>query len=94
MQRNHHLDPGFEIGDSPHKLSANHQIRFLTDDANVWSQNAWDHVPPPIGQEAQIAAALAKQRSAPVPEQDKYKYNEKPARHWFVHSRIYHKLCQ
>ncbi|KZT00582.1 methyltransferase [Laetiporus sulphureus 93-53] len=56
--------------------------RFLTDDADVWSQNAWDHVPPPNDQGEIIASALAKQRNAPVPENEKQKYYEKPARHW------------
>ncbi|KAJ6485644.1 methyltransferase [Mycena sanguinolenta] len=56
--------------------------RFLTDDAAVWTQNAWDHVPPPDDQDEIIAASLLKQRSAPVPEDDKHKYNERPARHW------------
>ena len=56
--------------------------RFLTDDADVWSQNAWDHVPPPDDQDEVISAALTKQKSAPVPDGDKAKYNEKPARHW------------
>ncbi|KAI0332694.1 methyltransferase [Cubamyces sp. BRFM 1775] len=56
--------------------------RFLTDEADVWSQNAWDHVPPPTDQDEVISAALNKQKSAPVPEEEKQKYNEKPAKHW------------
>ncbi|KAG6909371.1 hypothetical protein DXG01_000810 [Tephrocybe rancida] len=55
---------------------------FLTDESQVWSQNAWDHVPPPDDQAETINASLSKQRSAPVPDDDKPKYNEKPARHW------------
>ncbi|KAI0642022.1 methyltransferase [Trametes meyenii] len=56
--------------------------RFLTDEADVWTQNAWDHVPPPTDQDEVISSALNRQRSAPVPEDEKQKYNEKPARHW------------
>ncbi|KAF8075177.1 S-adenosyl-L-methionine-dependent methyltransferase [Lyophyllum atratum] len=56
--------------------------RFLTDESEVWSQNAWDHVPPPDDQVEAIAASLSKQRLAPVPNADKPKYNDKPARHW------------
>ncbi|KAF8990673.1 methyltransferase [Cyathus striatus] len=56
--------------------------RFLTDDADVWSQNAWDHVPPPDDQTEIIAKSLAKQRLAPVPIEEKQKYNDKPAKHW------------
>ncbi|KAJ7497979.1 methyltransferase [Mycena galericulata] len=56
--------------------------RFLTDETEVWSQNAWDHVPPPDDQDEIIAASLLKQRSAPVPEAEKQKYNDRPARHW------------
>lgn len=58
------------------------KLRFLTEESNVWSQNAWDHVPPPDDQVETIATSLAKQRLAPVPDVDKPKYNEKPARHW------------
>ncbi|KAJ7065217.1 methyltransferase [Mycena amicta] len=54
--------------------------RFLTDQTEVWSQNAWDHVPPPDDQDEIIAAALQRQRSNPVP--DKETYNDRPARHW------------
>ncbi len=57
--------------------------RFLTDKVDVWSQNAWDHVPPPNDQDEIIAAALAKQHIAPVPEDDRAKYYEKPAKHWY-----------
>lgn len=56
--------------------------RFLTDETQVWSQNAWDHVPPPDDQEETIAASLQRQRLAPVPETEKQKYNDKPSRHW------------
>uniref|UniRef100_A0A0W0FD23 tRNA N(3)-methylcytidine methyltransferase n=1 Tax=Moniliophthora roreri TaxID=221103 RepID=A0A0W0FD23_MONRR len=56
--------------------------RFLTDESQVWTHNAWDHVPPPTDQEEIIAASLAKQRLSPVPVQDRIKYNDKPARHW------------
>ncbi|KAH9926962.1 methyltransferase [Fomitopsis serialis] len=56
--------------------------RLLTLEADVWSQNAWDHVPPPDDQDEIINAALARQKLAPVPEDEKQKYNEKPAKHW------------
>ncbi|KAH6915809.1 actin filament binding protein [Coprinopsis sp. MPI-PUGE-AT-0042] len=56
--------------------------RFLTDEQEVWSQNAWDHVPPPDDQGEIIAKALEKQKSNPVPVEEKVKYNEKPAKHW------------
>ena len=62
----------------------NDVYRFLREGADVWSHNAWDHVPPPDDQGETIAAALAKQHLAPVPEEDKPRYNEQPARHWFV----------
>ncbi|KAF5316640.1 hypothetical protein D9619_006243 [Psilocybe cf. subviscida] len=56
--------------------------RFLTDEQDVWSQNAWDHVPPPDDQDEAIAKSLSKQRSAPVPDEEKVRLNEKPAKHW------------
>ncbi|KIM90183.1 hypothetical protein PILCRDRAFT_59943 [Piloderma croceum F 1598] len=56
--------------------------RRVIDEANVWSQNAWDHVPPPDDQIETITASLARQRIAPVPDNEKSKYNENPSRHW------------
>ncbi|EPQ56165.1 methyltransferase [Gloeophyllum trabeum ATCC 11539] len=56
--------------------------RFLTDEADVFTHNAWDHVPPPEDQAEKIAASLAMQHSAPVPEDEKHKYNDRPSRHW------------
>lgn len=73
---------GFYYCASVRELNGITMNRFLTNDADVWSQNAWDHVPPPDDQDEIIEAALAKQRSAPVPENERVKYNEKPAKHW------------
>ncbi|KAI6013554.1 S-adenosyl-L-methionine-dependent methyltransferase [Pisolithus marmoratus] len=56
--------------------------RFLTEQSDVWTQNAWDHVPPPEDQDEAISVSLARQRVAPVPESDKEKYNAKPAKYW------------
>jgi len=56
--------------------------RFLTDEDDVWAHNAWDHVPPPEDQAEIIAASLARQKGAPVPDDEKVKYNEKPAKYW------------
>jgi len=58
--------------------------RFLTDDQNVWTHNAWDRVPPPDDQDEIVAAAMAKQRSLPVPEEEKAKVNAKPSRNWYL----------
>ena len=71
------------------RLNGRMRHRFLTEDQDVWSQNAWDHVPPPDDQDEIIAAALAKQKAAPVPEEEKTKYNEKPAKHWYAKISIY-----
>ena len=74
--------------------SLTHQHRFLTENDDVWSQNAWDHVPPPADQDATIAASLARQRAAPVPDDDKPKYNTRPAKHWSVPIFLdIHPLC-
>nr|GAT55058.1 predicted protein [Mycena chlorophos] len=56
--------------------------RFLTDEAEVWTQNAWDHVPAPDDQDEIISAALQRQRNNPVPEDSQIHYNNRPARHW------------
>lgn len=59
---------------------------YLTPDKDVWSKNAWDHVPPPADQGERIAASLARQRAKPVPDTDKTQYNTKPAKYWLVTS--------
>ena len=56
----------------------------MTDDQDVWSHNAWDRVPPPDDQDEIVAAAMAKQRSLPVPEEEKLKINAKPSRNWYT----------
>jgi len=56
--------------------------RFLTADADVWSQNAWDHVEPPSERLEYVEESLRRQRSAPVPLEEQRKYNERPWRHW------------
>jgi tRNAThr (cytosine32-N3)-methyltransferase len=56
----------------------------------VWSQNAWDHVPPPDDQIETITASLARQRIAPVPDNEKPRYNENPSRHWWAGRVFFH----
>ncbi|KAJ7089858.1 methyltransferase [Mycena belliarum] len=62
--------------------------RFLTDETQVWTKNAWDHVPPPNDQHELIAASLLKQRTTPVAPDERAKYNDRPARQWdtFYHN--------
>ncbi|KAH7909696.1 S-adenosyl-L-methionine-dependent methyltransferase, partial [Hygrophoropsis aurantiaca] len=74
-----------KLTSSVHDISAEKPpfgSRFLTESSDVWAQNAWDHVPPPKDQAETITASLAKQRLAPVPDEEKIKYNEKPAKYW------------
>ncbi|KAJ3510705.1 hypothetical protein NLJ89_g4519 [Agrocybe chaxingu] len=80
-RRSPHLDRGQPTAVSI-KSSVEKHRRFLTEDADVWSQNAWDHVAPPEDQGETIARSLSKQRQNPVPLEEKQKYNEKPAKHW------------
>jgi len=56
-----------------------HGTRYEDD---VWTHNAWDHVPPPEDQVDTIATSLARQKADPVPNDEKTKYNEKPAKYW------------
>ncbi|TDL23711.1 methyltransferase [Rickenella mellea] len=56
--------------------------RFLTEDSDIWSKNAWDHVPLPEDQSDRISSSLSRQRNSPVPDHEKPHYNDKPARHW------------
>ncbi|KAJ3765984.1 methyltransferase, partial [Lentinula raphanica] len=56
--------------------------RFLVDPSLTFTQNAWDHVPPPTDQEATIAASLARQRAAVVSAEETQKLNAKPAKYW------------
>ncbi|EDR13942.1 uncharacterized protein LACBIDRAFT_229586 [Laccaria bicolor S238N-H82] len=66
----------------PTSIDSSTSFRFLTDEEDVWSQNAWDHVPPPDDQVEIIANSLSRQRLTPVPAEEKVRYNEKPAKHW------------
>ncbi|CAE6470829.1 unnamed protein product [Rhizoctonia solani] len=56
--------------------------RFLTEDQDVWSKNAWDHVPPPSDQAERIEKAIGRQRNSPVPKEESLKYNVNPASYW------------
>ncbi|KAJ3812727.1 methyltransferase [Lentinula aff. lateritia] len=56
--------------------------RFLVDPSLTFTQNAWDHVPPPIDQGTTIATSLARQRAAVVSEEERLKLNSKPAKYW------------
>jgi tRNAThr (cytosine32-N3)-methyltransferase len=67
--------------------------RFLTEEDDVWSQNAWDHVPPPDDQLEKITESLSKQRLKPVPQDEKEKYNSKPAKHWYIPFTIFIVTC-
>jgi tRNAThr (cytosine32-N3)-methyltransferase len=60
---------------------------FLVHEGDVWQQNAWDHVPPPSDHDEVIAASLTRQRSAPVPVDERTKYNQNPSRHWYSRRR-------
>ncbi|KAG1747871.1 S-adenosyl-L-methionine-dependent methyltransferase [Suillus paluster] len=74
-----------KLSSSVHDINADKPpfgSRFLTQDSDVWAQNAWDHVPPPEDQTETITASLARQRLVPVPDNDKKTYNEKPAKFW------------
>ncbi|EPT01123.1 hypothetical protein FOMPIDRAFT_1036443 [Fomitopsis schrenkii] len=80
-----HKVPTSRVASSVHDVNAQKPpfgARFLTSDADVWSQNAWDHVPPPDDQDEIISSSLARQKLSPVPEDEKPKYNDKPAKHW------------
>ncbi|KAJ7483153.1 S-adenosyl-L-methionine-dependent methyltransferase [Mycena latifolia] len=85
------MDPQASTSSDTKQTSSVHDVgadappfgsRFLVDEAQVWTKNAWDHVPPPNDQGDLIAASLQKQRSAPVPPDERAKYNERPARQW------------
>ncbi|KAJ3859478.1 S-adenosyl-L-methionine-dependent methyltransferase [Lentinula novae-zelandiae] len=56
--------------------------RFLVDPSLIFTQNAWDHVPPPMDQGTTIATSLARQRAAVVSEEERLKLNSKPAKYW------------
>ncbi|KIK80166.1 hypothetical protein PAXRUDRAFT_833689 [Paxillus rubicundulus Ve08.2h10] len=74
-----------KITSSVHDISAEKPpfgSRFLTGDSDVWAHNAWDHVPPAENQAETITTSIERQRLAPVPTEDKEKYNSKPAKYW------------
>ena len=77
--------------------------RYLTDEAQVFEKNAWDHVPPPEDQDEKISAAIARQKKVPVPDDKKsesyvisvsqhligatVKYNTRPSLYWDIFYR-------
>ncbi|KAF5367609.1 hypothetical protein D9757_010639 [Collybiopsis confluens] len=77
--------PEKKLTSSVHDLNAKDPpfgSRFLLDPTLTFTQNAWDHVPPPADQGNSIAASLARQRAAPVPDSERSKLNSKPANFW------------
>ncbi|KIY68041.1 methyltransferase [Cylindrobasidium torrendii FP15055 ss-10] len=59
--------------------------RYLRDEADVFTRNAWDNVvPDPESQAEVIAASLARQRAAPVLDAAKAWCNENPHKPWDI----------
>ncbi|KZT59474.1 S-adenosyl-L-methionine-dependent methyltransferase [Calocera cornea HHB12733] len=56
--------------------------RFLTAQQDVWSKNAWDHVPPPADQGERVREALERQERGRVPPELQEKYNTSPSTYW------------
>lgn len=56
--------------------------RYLTQDDDVYSHNAWDHVVPPPEWKVQAKETLQVQRSGKVSDQMKWAYNSKPSLYW------------
>lgn len=58
--------------------------RFLTEDTDVFSHNAWDHVEFGEEQVQEAQQLIAKQHENPVPDFDKTLYNTNPAKYWDI----------
>lgn len=58
--------------------------RYLTNDEEVFSHNAWDHVEWGEEQVNEALEKISKQYDAPVSEFDKKIYNAKPAKFWDI----------
>ncbi|ODV94706.1 hypothetical protein PACTADRAFT_50566 [Pachysolen tannophilus NRRL Y-2460] len=58
--------------------------RFLENEDDVFSHNAWDHAEWGEEQRQEAEAKIAKQYDAPVDEFDKNLYNSNPARYWDI----------
>lgn len=56
--------------------------RFLLSEEEVFSYNAWDHVETDAAYKAYSATQIAAQRSKPVGDYDKKRFNEDPAKWW------------
>ncbi|GAA5848574.1 hypothetical protein JCM8547_004557 [Rhodosporidiobolus lusitaniae] len=56
--------------------------RFLTEDRDPWTHNAWDQVEWGPAEEEFAQAALEKQRSSPVPQHVQEELNKDPAAQW------------
>ncbi|EJD48093.1 methyltransferase [Auricularia subglabra TFB-10046 SS5] len=60
--------------------------RYLTNEEDIFTKNAWDHVPAPEGYDDFVNAALEKQRGKPVTDFEKTKINGPgmAARNWDI----------
>ncbi|KAG0645220.1 tRNA methyltransferase [Hyphodiscus hymeniophilus] len=56
--------------------------RYLSDEANVFEFNAWDHVETDDTYKEYAELQYAKQREAPVSDFDKTRFNSDPAKWW------------
>lgn len=66
------------------KVSAPFQfgLRHLSDTADPFTFNAWDHVPPPSAHLQHAETQYALQRSSPVSAFDRQRFNTDPAKWW------------
>lgn len=56
--------------------------RLLTDNADIWSHNAWDHVTPPQAHYDQVAETLARQAETKLTLEEAEEFHAAPAGYW------------
>lgn len=56
--------------------------RLLTDESDIWSHNAWDHVTPPASYYDQVASTLARQAETKLTLEEATPYHQAPASYW------------
>lgn len=56
--------------------------RLLTDNADIWSHNAWDHVTPPASHYDAVAATLARQAETKLSLEEAEVFHSSPAGYW------------
>ncbi|KAJ1798341.1 hypothetical protein LPJ59_002563 [Coemansia sp. RSA 2399] len=73
---------GAPDGDTVNGGTGTFGSRMLSSDRNVFEHNAWDHVEPDDDHRMYAEGQIRLHREYPVPEEERERYNDRPAEFW------------